>query len=176
MQLHERDLTLIEADLVLAHSHCHSAVIVPGEHADIDLAAVHRLVEPDLDLAAHELFKVPRALQLTLCPGRADLENIAVGNGVGLVQNRVEPAADALTVIDADAAVLIDKDAQEPASGLTDIFNVPKAEPSSSTTGFASSVTLSVILLIFRSLSICPAEALPVQKFRKKEWAGTHSD
>ena len=43
MQLHERDLTLIEADLVLARSHCHSAVIVPGEHADIDLAAVHRL-------------------------------------------------------------------------------------------------------------------------------------
>ena len=127
MQLHERDLALIEADLVFTRSYCHSAVIVPGEHADIDLAAVHRLVEPDLDLAAHELFKVPRALQLTLCPGRADLENLAVRNGIGLVQNRVEPAADALAVVNTDAAVLIDKDAQEPASGLTDIFNVPKA-------------------------------------------------
>ena len=70
---------------------------------------------------------VEKAKTIVMYPGRADLENIAVGNGVGLVQNRVEPAADALAVVNTDAAVLIDKDAQEPASGLTDIFNVPKA-------------------------------------------------
>lgn len=59
MQLHERDLALIEADLVFTRSYCHSSVIVPGEHADIDLAAVHWLVEPDLDLAAMNCSKSP---------------------------------------------------------------------------------------------------------------------
>ena len=76
---------------------------------------------------AHELVKIALALELAVRAGRADLEHIAVGDGVFPVEDRVQRPADGLAVVNGDAAVLIDKNAQVPGPGLAHVFHIPQA-------------------------------------------------
>ena len=84
-----------------------------------------RLIQLYLDLAAHKLFKIRGALELTLGTGRADLKHIAVWDRVSLIKDRIEPAAYSLAVVNSDAAVLVDKHPELPRARLTDILNRP---------------------------------------------------
>ena len=88
-------------------------------------AAAH----PDLHGAAHKAFKIPGTLQFPLGPGGTDLKNIAVGNGIGLVQKRVERFGQRLAVVDAHAAVPVHIDTKDPLSGLPDVFHIPELQP-----------------------------------------------
>ena len=72
MKLHKSDLALHEAQSVVANFNADIAVFISGQLADKNLAAVNRLIEAQLYLAAHELFKVRGTLELTLNTGRAE--------------------------------------------------------------------------------------------------------
>ena len=119
MQLYQGHLGLQKAHIILPHCHGYITVIVPGQGTHKHLAAVQRLIQSDLHLAAHELLKIPGSLQLPLRPGGAHFKHIAVRNGVLLVQDGIQPAADGLAVIDADAALLVDEYPEIPAIFLS---------------------------------------------------------
>ena len=111
---------LLDGDRVLAEE------IGEVQFTDYGLFALIRLIQLDLDFAAHKLLKIRGTLELTLGTGRADLKHIAVWDWISLIKDRIEPAAYSLAVVNSDAAVLVDKHPEIPRARLTDILNRPK--------------------------------------------------
>ena len=96
MQAHLCDGGFLKDTAGLAVRDGHVAVVILLERANVHLAAVDRLVEPHLDLRAEKALEIARALELPLRSRGRHLENIAVGNGVGLVEDRIERTAEIL--------------------------------------------------------------------------------
>ena len=89
------------------------------------LAAVLGAVELDGDLPADELLEVGRAAQLPLGSRGGHLEDVALVDGVGLVERLVERARDELALVYRDAFVVVDIDAEIALPALFYEFDVP---------------------------------------------------
>ena len=75
--------------------------------------------------------------KLALNSGRADLEAVGVVDRVENVKRLVDGARHGFAVVDIDAAVLVDKDAQVPLSALLDVAHVPETKAELSDNGLA---------------------------------------
>ena len=123
-----RDLGLFKGGLFSGDRQGNVAVAVSGERSDKGLAAVHRLIEPHLRAAAHKARKVAGALELALGAGGADLENVAVRNGVCLVQQRINGAGDSLAGVGVQRLIAVDQHAQEPVRAFLFKADIPQAQ------------------------------------------------
>ena len=104
-------------------------VLVGGQHAFEFLAdPVERSDHLDHDIRADELREMLGADQLTLDTGRADLEDILAGDGIQLIERRVQRAGHILTVVDIHAAVFVDEHPQKPLRALFEIAHIPDAQ------------------------------------------------
>ena len=98
MQSDLRSLLFVETEALALDLDLGHAVLIGFESADKGFLPVHGLVELHLDLAAQEGLEVARAFELALDTRRAYLKDIALRDRIGLVQDGIETAGNALAV------------------------------------------------------------------------------
>ena len=79
--------------------------------------------EPEIDLLAALALEIARLAQHAVEPRRGHLQNVGVGDEVLAVKNLLQPLTQRLAVLNVDAALLVDVDAQIPIA-FTYIFDV----------------------------------------------------
>ena len=93
------------------------------ELAHEELLALARRVERDVDFLALLAHEVARLAQDAVDARRGHLQNVRIRHDIALVKFRFEFLAQGLTILDIDAAFLIDVDAQIPIV-LLDILDI----------------------------------------------------
>ena len=119
-------LALFKADRLAADIKRNAVLISRSKNSRNALFTVYGRIESDLDIPSETSLDMLLGLDLALDAGRGDLKMICLLNGIYLIKDGIDRSVYLLAVIDRNAFLGIDRDAQIPLGALFDKLNVPK--------------------------------------------------
>ena len=124
------DLLGLEGNLLSADLNGDIAVlVVSAKHAAEHLSAVSGGVQSDLNVPALAGLDMLCGLQLALDSGRGNLQDIRLADGIRLVQNGVDGSVELFAILDGDAVLIVDGNAEIFIRALRNVISLSKISP-----------------------------------------------